>query len=276
MGKVIADISVALDGFSAGPNVAMENSMGDGGEGLHEWMGSEAGRTGRDGTAVEGPQELLAGAGAVVVGRRMFDLGEEPWGDPPPFHDNPVFVVTHRAHAPIVKQGGTTYTFVTEGLEAALARARDAAGDRDVAVLGEAAIIQQCIRGGLLDELRLHVVHTVLGGGTALFGGLAPAGVVPERIGLIDTDGGNAPHVPRGGERLAGWRRARRTGSSTPSATRRAARWWRGSARRGRCRSRSWGGRSTSRSRRSSSTCRSLSATCRSVPRRMVVCVRAS
>jgi len=189
MGKVIADISVSLDGFSAGPNVAMENPMGDGGEGLHTWMGSEAGRTGRDGTAVEGPQELLAGAGAVVVGRRMFDLGEEPWGDPPPFHDNPVFVVTHRAHAPIVKLGGTTYTFVTEGLEAALARARDAAGDRDVAVLGGAAIIQQCIRGGLLDELRLHVVHTLLGGGMALFGGLDPAGVALERIGLIDADG---------------------------------------------------------------------------------------
>src|SRR5215216_5365992 len=77
---------------------------------------------GRGGSAVEGAQQLLAGAGAVVVGRRMFDLGEEPWGDPPPFHDNPVFVVTHRTHAPIVKQGGTTYTFVTEGLEAALVR----------------------------------------------------------------------------------------------------------------------------------------------------------
>ncbi len=124
-----------------------------------------------------------------VVGRRMFDLGEEPWGDPPPFHNNPVFVVTHRPHAPIAKQGGTTYTFVTDGLEAALARARDAAGDRNVTVAGGAEIIRQCIRGGLLDELRLHVVHTVLGGGTALFGGLDPAGVALERIGLIDADG---------------------------------------------------------------------------------------
>lgn len=86
-------------------------------------------------------------------------------------------------------QGGTTYTFVTDGLEAALARARGAAGDRDVAVLGGAAIVQQRIRGGLLDELRLHVVHTVLGGGTALFEGLDPADVALERIGLIDADG---------------------------------------------------------------------------------------
>jgi len=192
VGKVIADQSASLDGFSAGPNVGMGNGMGDGGEELHTWMFAEGGSTVRDGAAIEGPQELLAVVGSVVVGRRMFDLGEEPWGDPPPFHNNPVFVVTHRSHPPIAKQGGTTYTFVTDGLEAALARARDAAGDRNVAVLGGAEIIRQCIRGGLLDELRLHVVHIVhivLGGGTALFGGLDPASVALERIGLIDADG---------------------------------------------------------------------------------------
>ena len=189
MRKVIADQSVSLDGFSAGPNVGMGNGMGDGGERLHTWIFAEGGPTGRDGAAVEGPQELLAGAGSVVVGRRMFDPGEEPWGDPPPFHNNPVFVVTHRPHPPIAKQGGTTYTFVTDGLEAALTRARDAAGDRNVAVLGGAEIIRQCIRGGLLDELRLHFVHIVLGGGTALFGGLDPADVALKRIGLIDADG---------------------------------------------------------------------------------------
>ena len=176
MGRVIADQSVSLDGFSAGPNVRIGNGMGDGGEELHDWMWSEAGRTGRDGTAVEGPQELLAGAGAVVVGRRMFDLGEEPWGDPPPFHNNPVFVVTHRPKAPVVKQGGTTYTFVTDGLDATLARAREAAGGRDVVVLGGAAVIQQCLKGGLLDELYIHLVHVLLGGGTRLFGDLDAAG----------------------------------------------------------------------------------------------------
>jgi dihydrofolate reductase len=189
MGKVIADHSVSLDGFGAGPNVAMDNPMGDGGEGLHEWMWSEAGRTGRDGTMVDGPQELLAGAGAIVVGRRMFDLGEEPWGDPPPFHDNPVFVVTHRAHAPIVKQGGTTYTFVTDGLHATLARAREAARGRDVVVLGGADVIRQCLKGGLLDELQLHVVHVLLGGGTRLFGDMDAASAAFERTRVIDADG---------------------------------------------------------------------------------------
>src|SRR3989442_497754 len=150
----------------------MGNGMGDGGEELHTWMFAEGRPTVRDGATIEGPQELLAGAGSVVVGRRMFDLGEEPWGDPPPFHNNPVFVVTHRPDTPIAKQGRTTYTFVTDGVEAALARARDAAGDRDVAVLGGAEVIRQCIRGGLLDQLRLHLLHIVLGGGPALFGRL--------------------------------------------------------------------------------------------------------
>ncbi|CAA9257591.1 MAG: Dihydrofolate reductase homolog [uncultured Chloroflexi bacterium] len=189
MGKLIADQSVSLDGFSAGPNLAMGNGLGDGGEQLHDWMFSGGASTGRDGVAIEDPQALLAGAGAVVVGRRMFDFGEEPWGDPPPFHNNPVFVVTHRPHAPIPMQGGTSYTFVTDGLEAAIARARDAAGDRKVVVLGGAEIIRECISGGLLDELRLHVVHIVLGGGTALLAGLDPSRVSLERIGLIDADG---------------------------------------------------------------------------------------
>jgi dihydrofolate reductase len=189
VGRVIADQSVSLDGFSAGPNVRIGNGMGDGGEELHEWMWSEAGRTGRDGTAVEGPQELLAGAGAVVVGRRMFDLGEEPWGDPPPFHNNPVFVVTHRPKAPVVKQGGTTYTFVTDGLDATLARAREAAGGRDVAVLGGADVIQQCLKGGVLDELHIHLAHVLLGGGTRLFGDLDAASATFERMRVIDAEG---------------------------------------------------------------------------------------
>jgi dihydrofolate reductase len=130
----------------SGPNVGIGNPLGDGGERLHAWMWREEGRTGRGGEVLE---DLFASAGAVLMGRRMFDLGEEPWGDDPPFH-RPVFVVTHRAKATVVKQGGTTYTFVTDGLEG---------GDRDVVVLGGAAVIQQCIRVGLLDELRLHIAH---------------------------------------------------------------------------------------------------------------------
>jgi dihydrofolate reductase len=189
VGKVIADHSVSLDGFGAGPNVRIGNGMGDGGEQLHEWMFREVGQTGQDGTAVEGPQELIAGAGAVVVGRRMFDLGEEPWGDPPPFHNNPIFVITHRPHPPIAKQGGTTYTFVTDGLDATLARAREAAGGRDVVVLGGADVIQQCLRGDLLDELHIHLVHVLLGGGTRLFGELDAASATLERTRVIDAEG---------------------------------------------------------------------------------------
>lgn len=100
-----------------------------------------------------------------------------------------LLVVTYRAHAPIARQGGTTYAFVTEGIEAALARAREAAGDRDVAVLGGADIVQQCIRAGMVDELRLHIVHILLGGGTRFFGGLSTDGIPLARTNLIDADG---------------------------------------------------------------------------------------
>jgi dihydrofolate reductase len=188
--KVIADQSMSLDGFSTGPNVGVENGMGDGGDQLHEWMGWEDG--GRAATAGVGdeftPFDLLKRSGAVVVGRRMFDVGEEPWGDDPPFHQ-PVFVVTHRPKAPIVKEGGTTYTFVTGGIAAALARAKEAAGGRDVAVLGGADVIRQFAEAGLLDELRLHLAHVLLGDGTRLFGGIDPKRVTLERTRVVDVPG---------------------------------------------------------------------------------------
>lgn len=190
MGKVIADQSMSLDGFSAGPNVSIGNGMGDGGEQLHDWMGWEEG--GPAAKAGEGdeltPFDLLPRSGAAVVGRRMFDVGVEPWGENPPFH-MPVFVVTHRARAPLVKQGGTTYTFVTEGIAAALARAQDAAGDKDVVVLGGADVIRQCAETGLLDELRLHLVHVLLGDGTRLFDRIDQSRVTLERTGGVDAPG---------------------------------------------------------------------------------------
>jgi dihydrofolate reductase len=189
VGKVIADQSVSLDGFSAGPNDRIGNGMGDGGEDLHTWIFAEGGRTGRDGTPVDGPQELISGAGAVVVGRRMFDLGQEPWGDPPPFHGNPVFIVTHRPHAPIPMQGGTTYTFVTDGLDATLARAREAAGGKDVLVLGGANIVQQCLKGGHLDELHIHIAHLLLGGGTRFFGDLGAVSATLRSTRVVDAEG---------------------------------------------------------------------------------------
>jgi dihydrofolate reductase len=189
MGKVIADQSMSLDGFSTGPNVGVGNGMGDGGEQLHDWMFSEG-----DGAAVNAgvredtPFNLLQRSGAVVVGRRMFDLGVEPWGENPPFHQ-PVFVVTHRARDPIVKEGGTTYTFVTGGVAAALARAKEAAGGKDVAVLGGADVIRQFAEAGLLDELRLHLAHVLLGDGTRLFDGIDPKRVTLERTRVVDAPG---------------------------------------------------------------------------------------
>jgi dihydrofolate reductase len=182
MGKVFADQSVSLDGFSAGPNVRMDNGMGDGGEVLHEWMFHETGHR------AEVLEDLFGSTGAVVVGRHTFDLGEKPWGDNPPFH-RPVFVVTHRSKPMVTKQGGTTYTFVTDGLEATIAQARTTAGDRDVVVLGGASIVQQCLHADLLNELRLHVVHRLLGGGTPFFGSAAPTALVLERTRLIDAEG---------------------------------------------------------------------------------------
>jgi dihydrofolate reductase len=188
--KVIADQSMSLDGFSTGPNLGVGNGMGDGGDRLHEWMGWEDG--GPAATAGVGdeltPFDLLQRSGAVVVGRRMFDVGEEPWGDDPPFHQ-PVFVVTHRPRAPIVKGGGTTYTFVTGGIVGVLARAKEAAGGKDVAVLGGADVIRQLAEAGLLDELRLHVAHVLLGDGTRLFGGIDPKRVTLERIRVVDAAG---------------------------------------------------------------------------------------
>lgn len=181
MGRVFADQSISLDGFSAGANVGASNPMGDGGEELHAWQF----RGGRRAQVLE--NLFGGGTGAVVVGRYTFDLGEKHWGDEPPFH-LPVFVVTHRPHETVTRRGGTTYTFVTDGLERALAQAREAAGDRDVVVLGGAAIIQQCIRAGLVDELRLHLVHVLLGGGTRLLDGLDPS-LALERTRLTDDEG---------------------------------------------------------------------------------------
>jgi dihydrofolate reductase len=189
MGKVIADQSMSLDGFSAGPNVGVGNGMGDGGEQLHDWMFSEGdGAEINAGVREDTPFNLLQRSGAVVVGRRMFDVGVEPWGENPPFHQ-PVFVLTHRARDPIVKEGGTTYTFVTGGIAAALARAKEAAGGKDVAVLGGADVIRQGLKGGILDELQLHLAHVLLGGGTRFFGDLDAASAAFERTRVIDGEG---------------------------------------------------------------------------------------
>ena len=160
MGIVYLDLSLSLDGFVAGDNVGVDNPLGDGGDRLHEWM--FAGKSAEESRAWE--EEVFAPVGALVMGRRVADLGIGPWGDDPTSHA-PVYVITHRPHDPIVKVGGTTYNFVTEGLAAALEQAREVAGGKDIAIGGGADIARQCLAAGIVDEVRLHMVPVLLGAG---------------------------------------------------------------------------------------------------------------
>ena len=132
------------------------------------WRERQGFAGGRQDTNSEIIAESFAAAGAYVMGRRMADGGEVPWGDEPPFRA-PVFVVTHRRRQKLLRQGGTSFTYVTDGVESAVAQARAAAGDKNVAVAGGGSLVRQVMRAGLLDELELHVVPTLLGTGMRLF-----------------------------------------------------------------------------------------------------------
>jgi dihydrofolate reductase len=183
MRTTFANLSMSLDGYIAGPNVRVGNGMGDDGDRLHDWI--FAGKSDAEATAFL--RRDLDPVGAFVMGRTMFDVGVDPWGDEPPFRA-PVFVVTHRPAAPIEKAGGTTYHFVTNGPDAALERARRAAGDGDVRIEGGADVVRQFLAAGALDEFRLHVVPIVLGGGTRLFeDGAQPAAFTS--TGSVDENG---------------------------------------------------------------------------------------
>jgi dihydrofolate reductase len=183
MGNVISEISMSLDGFITGPNVGVGNGLGDNGERLHDWMFDA--KTEADAAIVDAN---YASSGAILIGKGMFDVGFEPWGDPPPF-GMPVFVVTHEARAPLPMQGGTTYTFVTDGIEAALELARAAAGDKNVGIWGGANIIRQYLKAGLLDEMHIHLIPILLGGGVRLFEGFDPQGIELRKIRSIETPG---------------------------------------------------------------------------------------
>jgi dihydrofolate reductase len=185
MAKLTLDISMSLDGFIAGPNQTLDEPLGKGGEQLHQWAfatrswleshGRSGGEKNVDSDVID---ESLGSTGATVMGRRMFSNGEGPWegdpnadawwGDDPPFH-HPVFILTHHAREPVTKRGGTTFTFVTDGIESALEQARAAAGDKDVGVGGGASVAQQYLEAGLLDELQIHLVPVLLGDGVRLF-----------------------------------------------------------------------------------------------------------
>ncbi|MCZ7440089.1 dihydrofolate reductase family protein [Micromonospora sp. WMMC241] len=196
MGDVFSQLSVSLDGYVAAPGQSVQDPLGRGGLRLHEWaFATESWRTqhgladGERNVDAEVIEEMTAGVGAYVMGRRMFGGGEGPWdltwtgwwGEDPPFHA-PVFVLTHHAREPLSMAGGTEFHFVTDGPAAALARARAAAGDRDVCVAGGGSTARQCLAAGLLDSLWLHVVPIVLGGGTPLFDGPLDAALAPEKV----------------------------------------------------------------------------------------------
>jgi dihydrofolate reductase len=183
MGKVTSEISMSLDGFITGPNVGVGNGMGDDGDRLHDLRFGA--KTETDVAIVD---EIYASTGAVLIGKRMFDVGFEPWGEPPPF-GMPVFVVTHKAREPLPMQGGTTYTFVTDGIEAALELARAAAGDKNVGIWGGANIMRQYLKAGLLDEMQIHLIPLLLGGGVRLFEDLDPEGIELRRTSSIETPG---------------------------------------------------------------------------------------
>jgi dihydrofolate reductase len=203
MSKVRVHISTSLDGYVAGPNQSEENPLGEGGEGLHDWLIEL--RSWREHNGMTGGvenvsdavfDEVTANVGAEIMGRGKFGpaargpWGDDPWqgwwGDDPPFH-KPVFVLTHHRREPLTLSD-TTFTFVTDGIESALERAREAAGDKDVFIGGGADTINEHLAAGLIDELELHVVPIVLGSGARLFAGIGPD-LKLEQIRVVEAPG---------------------------------------------------------------------------------------
>ncbi|MDP9165603.1 MAG: dihydrofolate reductase family protein [Actinomycetota bacterium] len=177
MTRTNLSMSMSADGYVAGPDQSTANPMGVGGLAMHEW---------HIGSAADHPvnrqvvAEMMDGMGATIMGRNMFgpvrgDWGDSDWrgwwGDEPPYHC-PVFVLTHHAHDPIEMQGGTTFHFVTDGIESAYAQAKAAAGDRDISIAGGASCGRQAIAAGVVDEIDLQVSPVILGSGERLFDGL--------------------------------------------------------------------------------------------------------
>jgi dihydrofolate reductase len=181
-------ISISLDGYTAGPNQSVDNPLGVGGMQLHQWAfplrawraphGLEGGKVNQSTPVL---QELLSNVGATIMGRNMFGGGRGPWdqgnpwngwwGDDPPFH-HPVFVLTHYPRPSLKMKGGTTFTFITDGIRSAYDQAKGTADGRDVALAGGANVARQYLNAGLVDEMVLHLVPTLLGGGERLFDGV--------------------------------------------------------------------------------------------------------
>ena len=182
MNSVTCQISISLDGYAAGPNQSIDNPIGEGGMRLHQWAfatsswreqhGLDGGERNLDAEVTEG---LMDGIGAYIMGRKMFGGDDGPWdeswrgwwGADPPYHA-PVYVLTNHAREPLEMEGGTTFHFVNDGIDAALEQARDAAGELDVAIAGGASTVNQYLAAGHLDELYLHIVPVLLGAGERL------------------------------------------------------------------------------------------------------------
>jgi dihydrofolate reductase len=204
MSKLKITISMSLDGFVAGPDQSEQDPLGIGGEQLHQWLvplkafRESHGETGGEVNASTPiAEEILGNVGATIMGRNMFGGGPGPWGDDPwkgywgdnpPYH-HPVFVLTRFPREPLEMQGGTTFHFVTDGIESALEKARAAAGDKTVSLGGGANAAQQYLAAGLLDEIVVSIVPVLLGSGARLFDNQAGAWPRLEQVESIDAPG---------------------------------------------------------------------------------------
>ena len=204
MSRLKANITMSLDGFVAGPDQSANDPLGIGGEQLHQWLlplEAFRERHGEHGGEVNAStpfaQEILGNAGATIMGRNMFGGGPGPWGDnpwqgfwgdDPPFH-HPVFVLTRHPREPLELVGGTTFHFVTDGIESALAQARNAAGEKDVSIGGGAGVVQQYLAAGLIDEIVISLVPVLLGGGARLFDNFGEPSPRLEQVQAVEAPG---------------------------------------------------------------------------------------
>ena len=196
MGIVTCQISISLDGFAAGPNQSLVNPLGEGGMRLHEWVFTTASwrrqeglEGGEDGPDSDVAAEVSQGIGAYIMGRKMFGGGSGEWdqewkgwwGEDPPYH-TAVFVLTHHPREPLTMKGGTTFNFVTDGIESAMEQAQAAAGDQKVSIAGGASTVRQYLAAGRLDELYLHIAPVVLGAGERLLEGVGDPVLEPVAV----------------------------------------------------------------------------------------------
>jgi dihydrofolate reductase len=204
MSKVRFSISMSLDGYTAGPNQSVENPLGVGGEQLHQWAtslaafrkahGDEGGGEVNPSSAIV--EEMFQNVGAVIMGRHMFGGGSGAWniqwqgwwGDNPPFH-MPVFVLTHHSREPLAMKGGTTFHFITDGIQSALEQSRRVAAGKDVLIGGGASAVQQYLAAGLVDELNVSLVPIFLGSGDRLFDNLGGLDQRLEQVRVVDAPG---------------------------------------------------------------------------------------